>query len=100
MQRKPQLPIAVDVFGGPEPGGTTGLPGVPITDARTGAKLRKMDFEGMIAATEGGRGFIAQTVNGTARAGNNTGGNQDVPYQFPNSARPVGAWKRGNRSGE
>ncbi len=72
--------------------------------ARIGAKLRRIDFEKMIARGEnknGKDGFLSQTVNGTAEwAG--TGWNRDYDWGRQPQAPEDGAWQepRSNRTGE
>jgi len=81
----------------PRPDGNTkGNPGVPVSGP---ARARKLDFEGMIGAGENVTGFEAQTANGTARAGDHPGYNQESKYTMP-EAQKRGPWARGNRSGE
>lgn len=83
----------------PKPNGNTrGNPGVPV-ESNTGARLRKMDFEGIIGFGENITGFEGQDANGTTRAGNRSGHNQQREYTMPEAAK-VGPWKNGNRSGE
>ena len=75
------------------------IPGVPIPEGRVGAKLRKLDFESIIGRGENITGFESQTVNGTGRAGNNPGHNQEYKFNMPEASKRV-PWKNGNRSGE
>lgn len=84
----------------PDPSGNTrGNPGVPISDARTGAKLRRLHFPRAVKEGENITGFESQTVNGTGRAGNDPGHNQVRKYTTP-KVEKVGPWKSGNRSAE
>lgn len=65
------------------------------------AKLRKMDFEKLIARGENPRGFTAQTANGTAKC-YGTGWNKQVTIPELPEAPEGGAWQRpnSNRTGE
>lgn len=68
---------------------------------KTFQKLRKMDFEALIAKGENPNGMTAQTANGTAKGGRvEPGWNRqwDEPYTTP-QVPATGAWS-GNRTGE
>lgn len=79
----------------------------------------KLKFSRLVAKGENANdvayGFCGVNVNGTLRAGNQSGWNQDIPYEPTNiipttkggsghrkssSAEKRGPWKIGNRTGE
>jgi hypothetical protein len=72
-----------------------------VRPIRMGSKHRpkSLDFERIIDEGQHPKGFTAETANGTARAKNNPGWNQNIKYpSYP--AVPEGAWSNSNRTGE
>lgn len=60
---------------------------------------KHMEFSRIIQAGQNPKGFTAQTVVGTAKAGNCPGWNKDYQYTRPEVAAE-GVWANANRSGE
>jgi hypothetical protein len=60
---------------------------------------KSFDFEGLIGNGQHPKGFTAQTVNGTAHAGNCPGWNRDMRFEWP-EVPATGVWDNANRSGE
>lgn len=94
--------VMLQPFPGFEPqpdGNATRNPGVPMTEGRIGAKLRKLNFEDCYGFGENTTGPTGQTANGTSKSGNHPGWNQEEKYTRT-EARKRGPWSNGNRSGE
>jgi hypothetical protein len=61
---------------------------------------KSLNFEKIIGAGQNPNGFTAQTANGTAKAGPQSGWNRQIKWPSDPQVPADGAWNEANRSGE